>query len=91
VQRYTPPDLPEWITTAQVAEAAGVSVATILRWKRRGVLPAPEVVHGGTRGHQARWPLHAPEQARWVLARLEARETFEEIAAALARGEFKYP
>lgn len=79
----------DWVTTADVARAAGVSEATILRWGRRGVLPKYEVHHGGVRGHVAQWPLHAPQQAAWVHEQLEARRSWEAIAAALERGEFK--
>jgi len=78
----------EWVTTADVARAAGVSEATILRWGRRGVLPKYEVHHGGARGHMARWPPHAPQQAVWVLEQLDARRSWEDIQAALAAGEF---
>jgi len=78
----------DWVTTAAVAEAAGVSQATILRWARNGVMPEYEVHHGGSRGHMARWPAHAPQQAVWVLEQLEARRTWEDIRAALAAGEF---
>lgn len=35
------------------------------------------------------WPSHAPQQAAWVLEQLEARRPWEDIAAALAAGEFK--
>lgn len=78
-----------WVTTADVARAAGVSEATILRWGRRGVLPKYEVHHGGARGHVARWPTHAPQQAVWVHAQLEARRSWEDILAALEAGEFQ--
>lgn len=80
-----------YLTTPQVAEAAGVSKATILRWAELGVLPKPVVVHGGRRGRLARWPLHTPEQARWVLGQLEARLTWDEIRAALEAGRFVPP
>jgi hypothetical protein len=58
-----------------------VSEATILRWGRRGVLPKYEVHHGGARGHVARWPPHAPQQAVWVHEQLEARRSWEDILA----------
>lgn len=77
-----------YLTTPQVAEAVGVSKATILRWAEMGVLPKPVVVHGGRRGRLARWPLHTPEQGRWVLGQLEARLTWDEIRAALEAGRF---
>jgi hypothetical protein len=39
----------------------------------------------------ARWPAEAPPQAAWVRARIDEGYSFEEILAALARGEFKAP
>lgn len=78
-----------WVTTEQVAEAAGVSPATVRRWGRLGVLPPQKVVFMGRRGRQSRWPLHTPEQARWVLSLLERGRTFDEIRAMLAAGEFQ--
>ena len=91
---YTPPvssdsEEPTWATTEQVMAAAGTSKATIFRWAKLGVLPPPEVVYA--RGRSARWPLNAPAQAAWVNAKLTKGLTFGEIAAALARGEFKVP
>lgn len=77
-----------WVTTADVARAAGVSEVTIRRWAQRGVLPTYEVHHGGRRGHAAIWPEHAPQQARWVHEQLEARRSWDEIQAALVAGEF---
>lgn len=80
-------DEPSWATTEQVMEAAGTSKATIFRWAKLGVLPAPEVIYA--RGRFARWALHAPAQATWVDQKLRSGWTFGEIAAALARGDFK--
>lgn len=77
-----------WVTTGAVAQAAGVSEATIHRWGRQGVLPKHEVHSGGARGRVAMWPAHAPQQAVWVLEQLEARRTWEDIRAALEAGEF---
>ena len=77
-----------YLTTAQVAEAVGVSKATILRWSEQGVLPRPVIVHGGRRGRLARWPLTTPEQGRWVQAQLDAHMTWEEIRAALPSRQF---
>ncbi|HEY0137338.1 MAG TPA: hypothetical protein VGB85_24815, partial [Nannocystis sp.] len=62
---------------------------TVLRWARIGVLPAPEIVHRGRRGRLTRWPTHTEAQARWVQGQLDAGQTFDEIAAALAAGRFK--
>jgi len=78
----------DWTSTEQVAAAAGVHPATITRWVRRGVLPKPQAVWGGRYGRLTRWSPQAPEQARWVKTKLEARFTFVEIAAMLERGEF---
>lgn len=77
-----------WLTTEQISAETGISAATIRRWGRLGVLPPPTVVFMGRRGRHSRWPLHTAEQARWVLALLERGWTFEEIRAALERGEF---
>lgn len=63
------------------------SKATILRWSQLGVLPPYETVYA--RGRSARWPAHAPEQARWVDAKLAAGHTFEEIRSMLGAGDFK--
>lgn len=73
-----------YLTTAQVAEAVGVSKATILRWSELGALPRPVIVHGGRRGRMARWPLDVPAQGQWVRAQLDAHMTWDEIRAALA-------
>lgn len=81
--------MPEWLTTAQVAAAGGVTESSAIRWARLGVLPKYTTVYGGARGRQARWPLHAADQARWVKAQLEQGYTFEEIRQKLAAGEFK--
>ena len=80
---------PGWVTTGEVAQAAGVSEATIHRWRRLGVLPEHTVHSGGARGRVAMWPADAPRQAAWVLAQLEARRTWDEIRGALAAGEFE--
>ena len=77
------------VTTEALAEALKLSRSTVLRWARIGVLPAPVVVYRGRRGRQTRWLPHTIEQARWVQTQLDAGLTFDEIAAALAAGEFK--
>lgn len=82
------PEVP-WLTTAQVAERAGVHPTTILRWARLGVLPPSEIHHGGRRGRVARWSPSTIDQAKWVLAQLEAGYGFNEIKSMLERGEFK--
>jgi DNA-binding transcriptional MerR regulator len=78
-----------WVTTEMVAAAADVGQKTVLRWAKIGLLPAYQVIHGGARARSARWPAHAPEQARWIRARIEEGLTFPEIFAALERGDFK--
>lgn len=80
---------PRWATTAQVCEAAGISGPTAFRWSQKGVLPPYQKVHGGQRGLSARWPLHAPEQARWVKGLLDEGLTFDEIRDAIERGDFR--
>lgn len=79
----------DWVTTEEVARAVGVSVPTIHRWGRHGVLPAHKVHNGGARGRVAMWPAETPKQAVWVLAQLEALRSWDDIRAALAAGEFK--
>jgi len=81
-------DDPAFLTTTQVAEAVGVSKATILRWAEQGALPRPDIVHGGRRGRVARWPLDTPAQGRWVQAQLDRHMTWLEIREALAAGKF---
>lgn len=77
-----------YVSTATVCEAAGISSATALRWSKAGLLPPYERVHGGKRGQFARWPAYAPEQARWVKAKLAKLFSRDEIVAMLAAGEF---
>jgi len=77
-----------WATTEQVAAAAGVHETTVGRWLKLGLLPTPEVRNMGRRGRTTRWPLHAPEQARWVKAQLDAGFSFDEVRVALEAGEF---
>jgi hypothetical protein len=78
-----------WVTTGEIARAAGVSLTTIHRWGREGVLPEYRVHNAGKRGRVAMWPAEAPAQAVWVLAQLTALRSWDEIRAALASGEFK--
>lgn len=78
-----------WVTTEQVAAAADVGPKTVLRWSKTGLLPPYQVIRGGVRARSARWPAEAPQQAAWVRARIDEGYSFDEILAALARGEFK--
>ena len=77
-----------WATTEEVAKAAGVHQTTVGRWLKLGLLPAPEVRNMGRRGRTTRWPLHAPEQARWVKTQLDAGFSFDEVRTSLEAGEF---
>lgn len=76
------------MNTGQVAEAAGVSRATVQRWAKAGLLPPPTVHYGLKPGKHSFWPDHAPAQARWVAAQLAAGRSFAQIKAALEAGEF---
>ena len=76
--------------TQQVADAAGVSRATVRRWANAGLLPLPKVFYGVKPGKHSFWPDHAPEQARWVAAQISSGRSFEEVKAALEAGEFKW-
>lgn len=79
------------LTTDQVAEAAKVTVQTVRRWSKLGLLPPFRVVYGAQRGKRSYWPAHAAAQAAWVREQSDAGRTFDEIRAALAAGEFKPP
>lgn len=76
------------VTTAEVAAAAQVHPATITRWVKQGLLPTPQIVNMGRWGRSTRFPLHAPEQARWVRTQLESGRTFAEIRSMLEAGAF---
>lgn len=70
--------------------AAGVRArSTVFLWVKRGVLPEPEIVFRGRAGRMARWPLHAPAQARWVARLSGLGFTWEEIRDKLGRGDFR--
>lgn len=75
----------------QVAEAAGVSRATVHRWANAGLLPTPKVYYGLKPGKHSYWAPHAPAQAQWVAKQLASGRSFDEIREALAAGEFKAP
>ena len=78
----------ETVTTAAVCEAAGVSLGTVHRWAKQGLLPVPGKVFRGRRGTASIWPAHAPGQAKWVRERLDAGLTIAQVLSALERGEF---
>jgi DNA-binding transcriptional MerR regulator len=74
------------VTTAQVAEAAGVSPSTVQRWaKKYGVLPAYVDQHGGRLGRQAVWPPESVEIAGLVRQMLALGLSFEQIRVVQAR------
>jgi len=77
------------VTVQEVADAAGVSAATVRRWAREGILPAPTVHYGLKPGKHSFWPDHAPAQARWVATQLGVGRSFAQIKASLDAGEFK--
>lgn len=79
------------VDTKQVADAAGVSRATVQRWANAGLLPLPTVYYGLKPSKHSFWADHAPAQARWVANQIAAGRSFEEIRAALAAGEFSVP
>ncbi|WP_371879533.1 MerR family transcriptional regulator [Nannocystis punicea] len=72
-----------------MAASVGVHATTILRWAREGVLPTPELHHGGRRGQTSRFSEVAVAQAAWVKSQLDAGFDFGEIRGKLERGEFK--
>ena len=78
----------ETVTTAAVVEAAGVSVVTVHRWAKQGLLPVPGKVFRGRRGTSSLWPVHAPAQAKWVREQLDAGQTITQVREALERGAF---
>lgn len=79
----------DWATTAEVCEAGGIATSTAFNWSSKGLLPAYTTIAGGRRGRSSRWPMHAPEQARWVARMLAQGFTVAEVQEALAGGEFK--
>lgn len=80
----------DWATTEEVVAAAGVRAkSTVFLWAQRGVLPEFSIAERGKHGRMARWPKHAPAQARWVAALVNEGFTWEEIRAKLAGGEFE--
>jgi DNA-binding transcriptional MerR regulator len=52
VTAVTLPELPEWMTTAEVGAAFGVSPVEVRHWTRTGVLPPPARTPGGHARHQ---------------------------------------
>lgn len=75
------------LTTAQIAEAAGVSPQTIRRWWHQGLLPAPTIAYRGRRGRGAQWADDAAALAIWVREQLDAGRTVPQLLEARERGE----
>lgn len=69
------------LTTAQIAEAAGVSPQTIRRWWHQG-LPAPTIAYRGRRGRGASWGDTATALAIWVQEQLDAGRTVPQLLEA---------
>lgn len=82
---------PRRASTREVADAAGVTTQTVLRWAERGLLPPVKVVYGAKRGKQSSWPPWAPAQARWITEQLAEGFGFDEILEKLKAGEFDGP
>ena len=60
-------------TTAEVAMMAGVSVATIRKWKKRGDLPSAPIGRPGMgRGNECMWDEAASQE---VIARANERRS----------------
>lgn len=76
------------ITTAQIAEAAGITPKQVRVWGKRGLLPAPQIAYRGRRGRGAVWSDGALEQSLWVRAQLEAGHTVDDVLQLLGRGAF---
>jgi excisionase family DNA binding protein len=76
------------ISTREVAEAAGVSRATLYRWVERGLLPAPvRKVAGRHGGREHRWPRGTLERASFIRQCLELGYSLDEIPAENALPE----
>lgn len=65
-----------------------MTTRTVSRWVKLGLLPAPKLVYGAARGKQTFWPEHAAAQARWVRARIDGGQTWQEVKAQLDAGAF---
>lgn len=64
----------------QIAEAVKVTRTTVLSWRDRGLLPAPEILHLGNRGKSSQWPLYTIPLAVFVKDALERRFSFAQLA-----------
>jgi len=73
---------PQEVTTAEIAQAVGVSRQTILSWGDKDCLPKRETQFRGSYGRSARWPAFAIPLAVYVRQALR-RSSFAEIARAV--------
>ncbi|MCY0994700.1 hypothetical protein OV203_46675 [Nannocystis sp. ILAH1] len=75
---------PEFCTTQDIMEAAGVTKLTVRSWVDRGLLPKPTKVSlGYPLGAFLRFPASALMRARFIVARRRAGDTLDEILALL--------
>ncbi|MBL9105147.1 MAG: MerR family transcriptional regulator [Myxococcales bacterium] len=69
-----------FVVTAEVLKAAGVSYATLREWINKGVVPPPlEAVRG--RGNLSKYPRHAVAQADLARRLRDEGWSLDEIAA----------
>lgn len=73
---------PSFATMADIMEAAGMTRRTIRVWIEKGCITKPiKVSHGYPDGIFNRFPAHALEQVRFILAMREQGVSLDEIAA----------
>lgn len=61
---------PEYATTEDIMEAAGVTRRTVTSWVQRGLLPSPvRVTHGYPLGTFNRYPASVLTRARFIAAK----------------------
>lgn len=73
---------PNEVTTAEIAQAVGVSRQTILSWGDKDCLPKRYTQFRGSYGRSSRWPAFTISLALYVRAALR-RSSFAEIARAV--------
>lgn len=79
----------DWITTEEVALAAGVDRTTISRWRQRKLLPEPVLISGGRRGRSMRWPPDTAPRALFIKQGLGFGYSFDDLRAALENGTWQ--
>ncbi|MBK7827218.1 MerR family transcriptional regulator [Nannocystis sp.] len=79
----------DWITTEEVALAAGVDRTTISRWRQRELLPEPVLISGGRRGRSMRWPPDTAARALFLKQGLGFGYSFDDLRAALTDGTWR--